>query len=59
MKSIAIAFAVVAGLSGCAVVPIGPPVVVGARGHYGYAPPVYAPSPYYNDRYGRRPYWRR
>ena len=43
-------------LAGCAIVPVGPPVYVGARvnvgppgGYYGYGPP-----PYYGH-----PYWRR
>ncbi len=38
-----------ATLAGCAVVPIGPPVYVGARAHYG----GYYGHPYYG------PYWRR
>lgn len=59
MKSIVAIAVVFAGLSGCAVVPIGPPVVVGVRGHHGYAPPVYAPAPYYYNGYGRRSYGRR
>lgn len=51
----AISFALLlATLAGCAVVPVGPPVYVGARvnvggGYYGH--------PYYGPYY--RPYWRR
>ncbi len=51
MKSIALAV-LLATLAGCAVVPIGPPVYVGARvyGRGYYGPAVYGP-------YG--PHWRR
>jgi len=51
MKSIALAI-IVATLAGCAIVPIGPPVYVGARvgggGYYGH-------GGYYGGGYG----WRR
>lgn len=54
MKSIALAV-LVATLAGCAVVPVGPPIVVGARydsgGSYGWRDR--GPRPYYG------PYWRR
>ncbi len=36
MKSFALAVLVVAGLAGCAVVPIGPPIYVGVGFHGGY-----------------------
>ncbi len=42
-----------ATLAGCAIVPIGPPVYVGARINSG---PYYA-HPYYGPYYG--PHWRR
>ncbi len=62
MKSsvLAVSLAVsLATLGGCAVVPIGPPVYVGARVNTGpyYAQPYYARPYYARPYYG--PYWRR
>ena len=50
MKTIAL-LVLLGTVAGCAVVPIGPPVYVGARVHYG-APYYYGgPRPYYGDPY--------
>lgn len=49
MKSIALAI-IVATLAGCAIVPIGPPVYVGARASYG----GYYGHPYYGGGGWRR-----
>jgi hypothetical protein len=56
MKSLAIAFAAVVGLSGCAVVPVEPVL-------YAAPPPppvvVVRPAPVYGYYYRGGPYWRR